>query len=286
MKKILSILLACCLLAGAVPALAVDAGEARAVIGANLTEEQISAVYSNFGVKRGDVTELRVTNADERKYLEGYVEDSVIGTNSISCVYIEVLEEGEGLDVTTSNINWCTSQMYVSALATAGITDAKIIVAAPFEVSGTAALTGVYMAYEDITGETLDETAKLVSTQELTLTAELAEKIGSYDSVEIVNELKLLLGETKNMTDEQLRREIESIASDLGVSLTDTQISQLISLCRSLEKLNPEQLKEKVESVQNTIAKLVQAKETVSNFFEGVKNVWNSIVDFFKGLFA
>ena len=286
MKKILSILLACCLLAGAVPALAVDAGEARAVIGANLTEEQISAVYSNFGVKRGDVTELRVTNADERKYLEGYVEDSVIGTNSISCVYIEELEAGEGLDVTTSNINWCTSQMYVSALATAGITDAKIIVAAPFEVSGTAALTGVYMAYEDITGETLDETAKLVSTQELTLTAELAEKIGSYDSVEIVNELKLLLGETKNMTDEQLRREIESIASDLGVSLTDTQISQLISLCRSLEKLNPEQLKEKVESVQNTIAKLGQAKETVSNFFEGVKNVWNSIVDFFKGLFA
>lgn len=286
MKKILSILLACCLLAGAVPALAVDAGEARAVIGANLTEEQISAVYSNFGVKRGDVTELRVTNADERKYLEGYVEDSVIGTNSISCVYIEVLEAGEGLDVTTSNINWCTSQMYVSALATAGITDAKIIVAAPFEVSGTAALTGVYMAYEDITGETLDETAKLVSTQELTLTAELAEKIGSYDSVEIVNELKLLLGETKNMTDEQLRREIESIASDLGVSLKDTQISQLISLCRSLEKLNPEQLKEKVESVQNTIAKLGQAKETVSNFFEGVKNVWNSIVDFFKGLFA
>lgn len=286
MKKILSILLACCLLAGAVPALAVDAGEARAVIGANLTEEQISAVYSNFGVKRGDVTELRVTNADERKYLEGYVEDSVIGTNSISCVYIEVLEEGEGLDVTTSNINWCTSQMYVSALATAGITDAKIIVAAPFEVSGTAALTGVYMAYEDITGETLDETAKLVSTQELTLTAELAEKIGSYDSVEIVNELKLLLGETKNMTDEQLRREIESIASDLGVSLTDTQISQLISLCRGLEKLNPEQLKEKVESVQNTIAKLGQAKETVSNFLTGVKNVWNSIVDFFKNIFG
>lgn len=286
MKKLISALLAVCLLAGAVPALAVDAGEARAVIGANLTDEQIADVYKNFGISRGDVTELRVTNADERKYLSGYVDDSVIGTNSISCVYIEVLDEGEGLDVTTSNINWCTSQMYVSALATAGITDAKIIVAAPFEVSGTAALTGVYMAYEDITGEKLDETAKLVSTQELTLTAELADKIGSYDSVEIVNELKLLLGETRNMTDEQLRAEIVSIASDLGVTLTDTQINQLISLCRSLEKLNPDELKAKVESVQNTIAKLGQAKETVSNFFEGVKNVWNSIVDFFKGLFA
>ena len=286
MKKLISALLAVCLLAGAVPALAVDAGEARAVIGANLTDEQIADVYASFGVKRGDVTELRVTNADERKYLEGYVDESVIGTNSISCVYIEVLEEGEGLDVTTSNINWCTSQMYVSALATAGITDAKIIVAAPFEVSGTAALTGVYMAYEDITGEALDETAKLVSTQELTLTAELADQIGSYDSVEIVNELKLLLGETRNMTDEQLRSEIVSIASDFGVTLTDTQIDQLISLCRALEKLNPDELKEKVESVQNTIAKHGQAKETVSNFFTSVKNVWNSIVDFFKGIFG
>lgn len=286
MKKLISALLAVCLLAGAVPALAVNAGEARAVIGANLTDEQIADVYKNFGISRGDVTELRVTNADERKYLSGYVDESVIGTNSISCVYIEVLDEGEGLDVTTSNINWCTSQMYVSALATAGITDAKIIVAAPFEVSGTAALTGVYMAYEDITGEKLDETAKLVSTQELTLTAELADKIGSYDSVEIVNELKLLLGETRNMTDEQLRAEIVSIASDLGVTLTDTQINQLISLCRSLEKLNPDELKAKVESVQNTIAKLGQAKETVSNFLTGVKNVWNSIVDFFKNIFG
>lgn len=286
MKKLISALLAVCLLAGAVPALAVNAGEARAVIGANLTDEQIADVYKNFGISRGDVTELRVTNADERKYLSGYVDESVIGTNSISCVYIEVLDEGEGLDVTTSNINWCTSQMYVSALATAGITDAKIIVAAPFEVSGTAALTGVYMAYEDITGEELDETAKLVSTQELTLTAELADKIGSYDSVEIVNELKLLLGETRNMTDEQLRAEIVSIASDLGVTLTDTQINQLISLCRSLEKLNPDELKAKVESVQNTIAKLGQAKETVSNFLTGVKNVWNSIVDFFKNIFG
>lgn len=286
MKRFISILLVCSLLIGAVPALAVDAGEARAVIGANLTEEQVADVYANFGIARGDVTELRVTNADERKYLEGYVDESIIGTNSISCVYIEVLEEGDGLDVTTSNINWCTSQMYVSALATAGITDAKIIVAAPFEVSGTAALTGVYLAYEDITGQELDETAKLVSTQELTLTAELAEQIGSYDSVEIVNELKLLLSETKGMTDDELRAEIVSIASDLGVTLTDTQIDQLISLCRSLEKLDPEQLKEKVESVQNTIAKLGQAKEKVTSFIESVKNVWNSVVDFFKNLFG
>ena len=37
--------------------------QSRAVIGADLTEEQVAAVYNLFGVKRGDVVELKVTNA-------------------------------------------------------------------------------------------------------------------------------------------------------------------------------------------------------------------------------
>ena len=213
MKKLLSIFLAACLLTPATGAFADVETEARAVIGADLTEQNIADVYAAFGISRGSVAELEVTNADEREYLTGYVDDSLIGTRAISCVYIELMPEGSGLDVTTSNISWCKPEMYVSALATAGITDARVIVAAPFEVSGTAALTGVYLAYEDITGETLDETAKLVGTQELTMTAELADQIGSFDSVEIVNELKLILDETQNMTDDELRAQIEEIAS-------------------------------------------------------------------------
>lgn len=286
MKKLISALLAVCLLAGAVPALAVDAGEARAVIGANLTDEQIADVYKNFGISRGDVTELRVTNADERKYLSGYVDDSVIGTNSISCVYIEVLDEGEGLDVTTSNINWCTSQMYVSALATAGITDAKIIVAAPFEVSGTAALTGVYKAYEDITGTKLDETAKAVSSQELATTAELAQAIGDYDSVEIVNELKLILNETKDMTDAELRAKIKEIAAEYDVTLTDDQMTQLVNLCRSLEKLDTNALLSKVHAVQDTLKQLAGAKDKIASFTGKVKDVITAIGDFFDRVIA
>lgn len=282
MKKLLSILLCVCLLTSMGAALAIDAGQERAVIGADLTDDQIASVYSAFGVKRGDVTEMTVTNADERAYLEGYVDDSRIGTRSISCVYIKTLETGKGLDVNASNIDWCTPSMYVSALATAGITDAKVIVAAPFSVSGTAALTGVYMAYEDITGEKLDETAKLVGTQELTVTAELADQIGSYDSVEIVNELKLILDETKDMTDEQLRAQIREIAGEYNVSLTDTQMGQLVDLCRQLEKLDAAGLKDKVESVQNTLKKMAEAKTKISGFVDSLKNIAAAIGDFFQ----
>ena len=63
-----------------------------------------------------------------------------------------MLGDEAGITVETHNIDWVTGDMYRGALLTAGIYDANIIVAAPFDVSGTAALLGIYKAYEDITG--------------------------------------------------------------------------------------------------------------------------------------
>lgn len=281
MKKIFSLLLALLLVAGmAVPAYA-DVNQSRAVIGADLTDEQVEAVYGMFGIRRGEAIELKMTNAEERTYLEGYVDNSLIGTRSISCVYVELLPAGSGMSVTTSNINWCTGEMYISALATAGITDANIVVAAPFEVSGTAALSGVYKAYEDMTGKKLDDLAKLVSTQELTITGELAAEIGAMDSTAIVNELKMMLDVTQTMSDDEIRAEIREIASRYNVNLTNTQVEQLLTLCRSLEGLDAESLKARVQDVQNTLQKVSEAKTKVVGFVQGVKKVVESVSSFF-----
>ena len=281
MKKLLSVLLGLvCLLSVATPAYA-ELNQSRAVIGADLSEEQVAAVYQAFGVSRGSVIELKVTNQEERQYLEGYVDSAIIGTRSISSVYVELLPEGSGMDVTTSNITWCTPEMYISALATAGVTDAKVVVAAPFEVSGTAALTGIYKAYEDMTGKKLDDLAKLVSTQELTITGELAEEIGSMDSTAIVNDLKLMLDETAKMSDEEIRQQIIQIAGTYNVKLTDKQIQQLIDLCRSLEGLDANALRSRVEEVQNTLKKVSEAKTKVVGFVDTVKKVVTSIKEFF-----
>ena len=282
MKRICSVFLVLMLLLSLPLAAHAETTQSRAVIGANLEPQQIGDVYNMFGVRRGDVIELTMTNAEERKYLEGYVDESLIGTRSISCVYVELLPAGSGMSVTTSNITWCTGEMYISALATAGITDARIIVAAPFEVSGTAALSGVYKAYEDMTGMKLDDLAKAVSTQELTITGDLAKEIGSMDSMSIVNELKLMLNETQKMSDQEIRQAIIEIAARYNVSLTDTQINQLISLCRSLEGLDPEQLKQRVEEVQGTLQKVSDAKTKVVGFAQTVKKVVDSVTGFFN----
>ena len=281
MKKVISLIL-CVLMLGSCFAFADTIEGSRTVIGADLDADEVASVYKEFGISQGDVKELTVTNAEEREYLKGLVDESLIGTKSISCVYIEALGEGEGLDVTVKNITWCTPDMYMNAMVTAGITDAN--------VSGTAALTGIYKAYEDITGKKLDNDAKLVGTQELTVTAELADEIGSADSTAIVNQLKLILDQTKDMTDDQLREEIKKIAAEYDVSLTDSQIDSLVSLCRSMEKLDTAALKEKVEQVQKYLKDIVskqgEIKQFLSNVADTVTEFVNKIVDFIRGIFG
>ena len=268
-------------LSAGIPAYALG-NQSRAVIAADLTDEQIQQVYNAFGLRRGSVVELRVTNQEERQYLDGYVDSALIGTRSISSVYVELLPSGSGMDVSTSNITWCSPEMYLSALATVGITDAKIIVASPYEVSGTAALTGVYKAYEDMTGKKLDDLAKLISTQELTITGGLASEIGSMDSTGIVNDLKLMLDETKQMSDQDLRQTILEIAGEYNVKLSDKQISQLIGLCRSLEQLDTEALRYNVEYVQNTLNKVSGANMAKTGFLGTVGVVIESVSSFFE----
>ncbi len=282
MRRILSLWLCLMTLLSVSTAAFADTMTRCAVLGADLNEQQIAAVYGQFGIPRGTVMELTLTNAEERHYLEGFVADSVIGTRSISCVYVELLPSGSGISVSTGNITWCTGDMYASALATAGVSDARILVAAPFEVSGTAALAGVYKAYEEMTGVRLDDAAKRVSTQELTVTGGLAQDIGSEDSSSIVGELKLMLDETKNMSDEELGALILRIAARYNVRLTDTQVGQLISLCRSMEKLNPDQLKQRVEDVQGTLQKVHEAKDKVVGFAQSVKSFMETLSEFMQ----
>ena len=287
-KKILALISAVVMVfsIGMISAYAVDAGESRAVIAADITQEQIDTVYANFGIEQGSAKELTVTNQDERKYLEGLVSEAQIGNVAISCVYIETLEEGSGVQLNISNIKWCTSEMYQNALETAGITDANVRITAPYPVSGTAALTGIYLAYEDITGEKLSEDAKATAAEELVLTGELGDMIGTANAAELVNELKGILNETQKMSDDEVRSEIKRIASELNVEITDSQVEQLLKLCRSLEGLDSETLQKRIEGFADTINKVNEAGNTVSKIGQKIQGFFASIGNFFSNLFG
>ena len=267
-------------------ALADDGKDRRVTMGADLTDKQRAAVYADFGVAEGDVPELTVTNKEERAYLEGLVPDKKIGSVALSCIYIQTLSEGDGLSVELHNINYCTEDMYKNALNTAGIKDADVIVSAPYPVSGTGALTGAYKAYEDITGASLNNLAKELGAEELVVTGELAEYIGSEDAAAMIKELKGMLDQTQGMTDDQVREEINKLAAAYNVTVTAAQVNQVLSLVRKFEGLDETQLQEQLEGFAKAAQTVGKAGETVSKVYDNVKGFFASVGSFFSGLFG
>ena len=68
--------------------------------------------------------------------------------------------------------------MYCNALVTAGLSDAKVTVVGPFDISGTSALVGAMKAYSVMTGEEISEKTMDTATDELVTTAEVAKNVG------------------------------------------------------------------------------------------------------------
>lgn len=283
MKKTISLILAAlfgaCLIMPAAMAATIAPGEQRITMGADLSDAQRASIYEFFGVERGTIKELTVTNSEERSYLEGLIPDERLGRVALSCVYITVLDAGSGIKVETNNINWCTEQMYINAMITAGIADASVKVSAPYPLSGTAALTGIYKAYEDITGEKLDEDAKAAAAEELITTGELAEFIGSEEATRLINELKKILNNIKSMTDDEVRAEIRRIAAQCNISVTDSQVEQLLTLCRTLQNLDVENLQSRLLGWLDTVDKL----SSVSSWFA---KIWRSVLEFLTSIFG
>ena len=287
MKKLISILLALLMILGlAMPALAtVGVGEQRVVVGANLTYEQRAQVYADFGLVRGHVPELTVTIEEERAYLQDFVPASVIGSRSISSIYIITTRPGSGLDITINNINWLTRDIYVNALATAGITDARVIITSPVPVSGTAALTGIYKAFEDITGESLPEEAKMVAIEEAIVTGEIASELGdSEDIAALINQLKLIMDDIRDMTDDQVRDEIRNLADQLDMTLTADQVEQILRLARSLENVDLGALQGTLEAIAGNLGRLSNITQTAGGILEGVTNFFSGVGSFFSGI--
>ena len=98
-------------------------------LGADLSDDQKNIVLSLMGIDPANLANYNVTyvtNAQEHQYLDSYVDSSKIGSKSWSSVVIVKRKKGNGLNISTNNITYCTVGMYKNALTTAGITDADL----------------------------------------------------------------------------------------------------------------------------------------------------------------
>jgi len=191
-------------------------GTTIAILGADLTQEQHDALLKEFGAS-AQTKILTVTNEEEHQALDGVIPDEQIGTDAISSVMITFKKKGSGLNLHMTHITYVTPQSYADALTTLGITDADIQISAPFDVSGTAALTGIMKGYEDATGQTIDDDVKNAVNEEAVTTTELtndlAEKMGTEEAekavTNIINNIKIEINNQNPQSEEEVEARSE-----------------------------------------------------------------------------
>lgn len=303
-KRVLYTALALCVLAAAVPVPAgADAVPASGydkyiAFGADLKPSEKTSVLNIFGLAETDLADyktIEITNKDEHDYLGDYLDKSVIGTRALSSVMIVKTEEGSGIRVSTNNVNYCTSGMYCNALITAGLSDAQVTVAAPFNISGTSALVGAMKAYSVMTGEDISESTMDTATDELVTTAEVAESIGDNDKVvQLVAAAKQKIFEEELSSMDDIRDAVESSAEALKINIEEEDVEKLTAMLKKVSEvdIDVDAIKEQASEIYNKLKDAgidfskVDTKGLADKVGDFFANIFNAIKDFFSGLFG
>ena len=262
-------------------------------LGADLSDDQKNIVLSFMGIDPANLANYNVTyvtNAQEHQYLDSYVDSSKIGSKSWSSVVIVKRKKGNGLNISTNNITYCTVGMYKNALTTAGITDADIIVAGPKPISGTAALVGIFEAYEAMTGEAVQDNVVDAALNELVVTGELEASIQGLTDQEVeefIAYIKSLIAE-KGLTDEKsINEAIDEACDKYGVTLSDDERQKIVDLLLKITSLGIDLsgLVDYAASLYNSFKNGGSSSGIIASIGNFFGNIFSAIGEFFKNLF-
>lgn len=233
-------------------------------IGNDLTDAQKKTMLKYFGIE-GDqsVQRINVTNKDEISHLSSYIPLEQIGTRTVSCAYIKPTESG-GIRVRTANLQYVTANMIASTLADLGIKNCEVVSACPFQVSGTGALTGIIMAYETATGETIDQAKKDIATQEVVVTKDLAKDIGNVQAEYVVNQAKVdaINGDMKDK--EQIQENVTNIVNNNNINISNDQIENITNLTQNIVNENYDNsYTENITEINNNIKQEINASDDI-----------------------
>ena len=256
-------------------------------LGANLSDSQKATVLELMGIDAAGLDDYHVTsitNEEEHKYLDEYLPKEQIGTRALSSVVIVKREKGNGLNISTKNINYCTIGMYKNALATAGLEDADIIVAGPSPISGTAALIGAMKAYAEMTGEPVDEKSLDAAMNEIVVTGQLGSMLANAQDGEVEEFIayvkqQVLEGGLKD--ESSIRECIQKALKKYDFEMNEDEIQQLVDMLLKISKLDIDvnKLLDQAGSIYNKF----KNSEDAAGFFE---RIIQSIISFFEKLFS
>ena len=276
--KLLAVAVATSLLFVAGTVIAYADGQPVVSLGVDLSEDQRVAILKYFGITDQNTQVIWVNNQQERDLLSSYVPIEQIGTHTYSCAYIQPTTSG-GIQVRTANLNWVTSNMIATTLSTAGVTNCNVIAVAPFEMSGTGALTGVILAYEEAIGNELDPVKKEIATQELITTGTLADELGKGTATDIVNQIKIQVIEGQVEDEDTVIEIVNDVVDDVDtgsvLSDSDRQLLEDLAIQIAQQKYDYEEMKDTLERVEQNVqnsGSTVVNNNTTNNIDNSVTN--------------
>ncbi|MGF7086323.1 uncharacterized protein YpuA (DUF1002 family) [Kroppenstedtia sanguinis] len=267
------------------------AGDSVVTLGADLTQEQRQSILQEMKADSG-VETIDVSIDDIRKYLQGGTGGSGNSgggdNNAYSSAKITLAEKGTGIRVKANNVTRVSEQMYANALLTAGVTDAEVYVTSPKPVTGTAALTGIMMAFEKVSNTEISQEQREVANEEMNRTSELGEKIGDKDkAAQFMTEVKENIADKKPQSKEEVRDIVVNVAGDLNINLNNQDITNITNVMYNFSQLDIDwkSFGDQLDKLKGQLEGLVNSEEAqgwFDQFTAWLSDLFSSLADSFS----
>lgn len=276
-------------------------------LGTSLTESQKQGTLKTLTapLNGGNYQTITVTGSDLVKYLNPSGDNFTTSSGVWSSAMIQKTNSGSGINVKIldyngkNNITTITANQYKNAALTAGITDANIYVTSAIPIDGSGALAGVYAAYAK-NGNALNQKQVNAAQDEMnTLSGITQDNKGKkgYSDAQLNNAVAGAKSEMakqgQNISDSQIRDIVNNQINinHLGNTINNNQKNQIINLLIEIRdsgalkngdfKGQAAKLSSQIENGAKNIFNKFNTPENRSLF----QQIWDSIVNFFSGLF-
>jgi uncharacterized protein YpuA (DUF1002 family) len=259
-------------------------GKTVVTLGADLTQQERQSLLQEMGAD-SNVETINVSIADIQQYLGKGSGSGAAGPDNkaYSSARITLTGSGSGIKVKANNVTQVTEQMYANALLTAGVKDADVYVTSPKPVTGTAALTGIMMAFEKASNHQISQEQRQVANDEMLQTSQLGQKIGDKDkAAAFMTQVKEEIAKQQPQTEQEVRDIVVNVAGDLNVNLNDQDINNITNVMYKFSQLNIDwdALGSQLNDLKGQLDKVLNSEEA-QGFFDQLlawlKELWNSI---------
>jgi uncharacterized protein YpuA (DUF1002 family) len=237
---------------------------------------------SHTDKKVTDATTKVITASEVNQIAKGITGRTYSSKQIFSCAMVDLsYNQGIKIIVDKNKIGVVTPKMYANALKSSGIENGYVVVTAPVQSSGEAALTGVLKSYEVAVGTPIPESAKKAATEELYTSERIANQTGQNPDkiADLFEQVKNEVQKQDLQDPAQIKVIVINIANNMNININDQQAQQIADAISNSKKVQAD-LAEFKQQLQNVSSQVSQSGGILDQIMAYIQ----AAVDYIKGL--